>query len=1500
MSNPPPSNASALRDGTSQSGRLLRELDPAGVLIDERSPRDLLAFARAYASELKYVSADAQPGIDGAPAPDWRAFFDGVDLDRAVAYLQSPETFTAAQAAPYARPHFALLLAFLKLLDQGRGELNTFTQRHLDHFYRDVLRMTPKPAVPDRVHVLVDLEAASNRLALPAGTALLAGKDSLDRKLVYRTRREVMVSPVALAQLRSLHTEISVTGISDACPANLDDAHRPAGFVAMMRIALGQPNPGDALPVDLAATPPRYPGVPPASVAQPQVGFAEMVAAAALIARVDTDMGLPSFDDYRELVRLRRQRRLQDDTDWTAINTTLVAAGRVRQNGATPGFDIVPRASRHFNVNVAAALGKSVEVVFSELEEVATMEDAYAALRGRRAEVSSALTKALAPLTLDQFEQVMQVKERIDKEWGRIDALLEAAGRRLNPGLDPTALRAASDFSAKLAAALPRFSFSGGFDAYVAAFDSVERYFCMSAESFRFLMGLATRQGGPVADEWGWQTAHEIVAAAHSEMVYAQRRAALRRVAQPAITAGATLQALRDMLVAIVGANQAVDDALRELYPAPAQVPAVLAAIAAGRADVPDWDLAVQVLEIAQRNWQNFKNPAPERVEWRHVHPAADATAVLAQTARADGRPNQQVLPRWKTFGRVEVLGAADAPPPAVLGWALASPLLAMAEGQRSIVLTLGFDADPQSFDVGEIRRLFAPNNAADHTAGSGHPLQAQLSTDKGWLEPDSFQVSWAEPAMLGYPAVQDIDTSKLRALVFTFTLAKGQPALTPLVREVHGSATDAPVLRLMLRPCWDGARHVTRYTTLRKLRLVRAKLAVTVLGIENFLLRNDEGLLAAKKPFEPFGVVPAVGSRLYLGHPEIVAKPLTSLQFNLTWMGVPDKDLGAHYARYEQGLGNASFKAVVALSDDGVLRYFSPASAAPPNAAALADPGSFASSLFDNGDARKPVAIALRPPLNQGRPDLALTSADDVTDWNRHLVCELNPTDFQHAVYPKTAARLSLAMAADIASRPAAGGAVDATKYQVNTPYTPKIKSLSLDYSAAAEFAMAAAARAGGVPPAARAFHVHPFGYAELVPPPSQAWCTLLPPYELEGELYIGLRNVQAPQNLSLLFQVAEGSANPDIAPAPLQWSCLDGNQWRSLHEGGLLGDESRGFINTGIVELALPAVAPSTLLPEGLYWVRAAIPRASAGVCDIVHIHPHAALAVFEHDGNAPDHLAVPLAAESIQEALTPTPGVARIRQPYTSFGGKTPEQAADFNIRVSERLRHKRRALTGWDYERLVLEKFPQLYKVKCLPASPGAHPRDLGRIVLVVIPDIRHRLPFNPFEPKVPADQIRDIEAFLQDKTPPFASIEVRNAHYVPVKVRCGVRFLPGRDEGYCRQRLMDELNRFLSPWAYDEGADIVIGGSLYANSIINFIDQRDYVDYVAGFKLFTGVDDDYVQEPAEGGYRASTHRPDGVLVAARQHRFDVIPDADYRVEEFTGINYMMVELDFIPA
>ena len=1506
----------SLRDGTSQAARQLRALDPDQVLIDERSTRDLLAFAQAWARQLHFYPADGS-----APQQDWRGLFDGVDLDEAVAYLHDPAALGAERAAVYARPHFALLLACVQLLGQARDQINGWGRRHLDYFYRDLLHMQPKPAVPDQVHVLVDLDGRSPWLRLPAGTALAAGKDSTGQPRVYRTLQDLVANRVQVAQVRSLRADIEVIGLRQACPATLDDSHRPAAFVELMKIALGQPEPGDPLPLDLRARPPVYPGLPPAAGlagdATAPIGWAQLQAAAALIGRVEADLGMPSFDDFRALISLQAQRRDQEAADWTAINTVLVAAGRRRD----PGFAIQPLHANRLDAQVAAALGRSVEQMFSQIEEIDTLEQAYAAYRSRRAEVADSLAGALAPLSLDEFESMMQVKTRIDLQWAGITRLLEDAGRRLNPSLDPAALRAASGFDAKLAAALPGFRFDGGISALHAAVQAVERYFHMPAEHYRYLLALASRPAGPAPDVWAWDTAYQLVGAAHREMVYARRRAALRRLAQAGLDAGDKPRALADVLAAVLGERSAVDAALLDLYPPPAGLPAAVQAVAsstaspASPADGAAWDLAVQALEVAQRNRQNFQDPVPERRLWRYLHAAADATAVTAGASlnavpvgaapaggvAADGAAQA----RWKTFGQVPPAGfsglpaAADAPP-AVLGWALSSPLLALAEGRRTIELTLGFAPEAEHFDMARIRALFTP--AGSQPQAETSPLQVLLSTAEGWWSVGAVTVSWAEPDMRGYPASADPAAALLRTLVLRITLDKGQPALAAPSRAVHGLAADAPMLRLMLRPRWDGSHFAAPYPTLRRLWLMRLQLRVQVAGLEALSLQNDHGRIDPKRPFEPFGAQPAVGSRLYLGHPELVGKALASLSFNLVWMAVPAEQLAAHYANYEVKvdglpvlLDNSRFQVQVALRDDGALRYFAPAAGPVPA------PGQppLGASLFHASDATRPLAIAWRPPADQGRPGTAFAPGADVGAWKRCLVWELTPVDFQHAAYPALALQKSLKMAADLANRPASGGAaLDAASYRVNAPYTPKLKSLSVDYSAQAERVLGPA---GSGAAALRVFHVHPFGPAEVLDDsvlPGAAW---LPAHDDEGQLCIGLRGVQAPQTLSLLLQVAEGSANPDLPPAAVQWSVLSGNQWRSLHDGSLRADASRGLINTGVLDLTLPPVEPSTLLPDELYWIRASMLRGCDGVCDMVALHPQAVLAQFDAGSAAPDPLAAPLFAPlppgSIQATLAPLPGLARLRQPYTSFGGKPAEADAGFHLRVSERLRHKRRAVTAWDYERLVLERFPQVYKVKCLTALLAGAPQDPGHIVLVVIPDIRHRLPFNPFEPKLPADQIRDIEAYLQDKVPPFVSVEVRNAVYVPVKVRCGVRFLPGRDEGYCRQKLADDLNRFLSPWAYEDGADIVIGGSVYANSIINFIDRHEDVDYLAGFKLFIGADDRPVADTDDGGYRASAERPDAVLVAARRHQFDLIADADYRVEAFTGIDYMMIELDF---
>ena len=438
----------------------------------------------------------------------------------------------------------------------------------------------------------------------------------------------------------------------------------------------------------------------------------------------------------------------------------------------------------------------------------------------------------------------------------------------------------------------------------------------------------------------------------------------------------------------------------------------------------------------------------------------------------------------------------------------------------------------------------------------------------------------------------------------------------------------------------------------------------------------------------------------------------------------------------------------------------------------------------------------------------------------------------------------------------------------------------------------------AGDPPSDDQLFHLEPFGYREMTSDAAGSYL-FLPQFDNEGELYIGLSGLAPPQNLSLLYQLAEGSADPDLGHEAVYWSYLSGNLWHSLEEGRLLADATNGLLNSGILTFDLGPVAPSTVLPPDQYWIRATIAQNSRSVGDTVAIRAQAVSATFADQGNAPDHLSQPLPPERITGLADPQPEVKAIEQPYSSIGGKGPEEAIRFYTRASERLRHKNRALTSWDYERMILEAFPDIYKVKCLPVDASKDPRLADLIQIVVIPDIRGKLPFDPFEPKAPSDTLFEIEQYLLRHTAPLARFTVKNPRYAELKVRFKVQFRQGYNPGFYLQQLHDELRRYLAPWAYDDSAEIVFGGRISAGLIVNFVEERPYVDYLADIRLYilfegkttlvgSGKDDTLVESP------------DVILVSARQHEIELISEEGYEEEFFVGIDYMKVELDFTLA
>jgi hypothetical protein len=218
-----------------------------------------------------------------------------------------------------------------------------------------------------------------------------------------------------------------------------------------------------------------------------------------------------------------------------------------------------------------------------------------------------------------------------------------------------------------------------------------------------------------------------------------------------------------------------------------------------------------------------------------------------------------------------------------------------------------------------------------------------------------------------------------------------------------------------------------------------------------------------------------------------------------------------------------------------------------------------------------------------------------------------------------------------------------------------------------------------------------------------------------------------------------------------------------------------------------------------------------------------------------------------------------VKKVLQPFASFNGRpeeqneTPSELAnseerfspkynEYYIRVSERLKHKNRAVTIDDYERIILQQFPDIYSAKCLnharvkrdniPASEHAP----GAVKIIVLPNLRNQNAIDLLRPRVSSARLEAIEQFLKPLISDFVELEVRNPFFEEVAVDFKVNLRAGFDQGFYLKQLKEDIVRFLSPWLYDEDSDLEIGGRIHRSVILNFVEEQKYVDYLTDFKL----------------------------------------------------------------
>jgi hypothetical protein len=760
------------------------------------------------------------------------------------------------------------------------------------------------------------------------------------------------------------------------------------------------------------------------------------------------------------------------------------------------------------------------------------------------------------------------------------------------------------------------------------------------------------------------------------------------------------------------------------------------------------------------------------------------------------------------------------------------------------------------------------------------------VSTAAGWLEAASAVVRRADP-----------DAEGERGLALHWRLGPEAPPVVACTPKVHGAEWPArhPVLRLTVNP----RARLHPWSLLQAVRLAGLDLRVGVKGVRDLQLFNQLGRLDASKPFAPFGPLPDAASYLVVGGAEIARKPIEEFSLHVHWSGLPDGPGGFsdHYRAYDRAWNNASFVVTTSILRNGEWQAAASGAAATPLFDAEAPNG----RLFDVQTIDlDPAAMrtqwqgADRPvPLDQGAR-------------GGHVRLQLSGPSgaFGHGLYPGL---LTQGLTAQVRRRKSA--------VIPPAPYTPVIERVSLDYRATVRMRLArgsAATDAAGV----ELMHLHPFGVERLYPAPVAFARPVLPSVDGDGHLYIGLAAIQLAGPLTLLFEMRDDIASEPhrlLDPEPrFEWHLLAEDRWQRLAAEQELDNTTHGFRTSGVVTLDLPegATLGNRILPGDLFWLRLSTDAASRRFAGLRSVSAQAVPVRRVVGAGRSDE---PPAAKATWQAGSPIAGVTRVVAVGAPTGRRPAESTDQRRIRIAERLRHKQRAFSAWDYERIVLEAFPSVRKVRCFPGlhSPSGEQRA-GHVLVVVVPELPADDLLSRARPhRLTAVELRDIAHHLQPLISPCAKLLVRNAAFERIQVRCTISLERGANRGRTVQQVNEALIDYLSPWR-ESGPGASFEWSLRSEDVASCIrDAVPQVRSVSGLSLLQISEDD------DGRFRLDDSalvaqrrlRPGGAAARARwqwtlalsteTHLIDVAaPDRSEAGVEVTGIDRLAIDESFV--
>lgn len=732
------------------------------------------------------------------------------------------------------------------------------------------------------------------------------------------------------------------------------------------------------------------------------------------------------------------------------------------------------------------------------------------------------------------------------------------------------------------------------------------------------------------------------------------------------------------------------------------------------------------------------------------------------------------------------------------VGFIISSPVLKLSQSNRTIDIDFYFDIESIKYLSDLLIDISNNTDLSDDEIFYkvfSESFIVSYSSDEGWEEISEYEFLLPK------------DWS-LRKLSIQIKLNKLKPSFKDYDEEIHGMEIVAtnPLIKFKL----NQEKFYNAFSFLNTMNLEKIEINVNVKNLKKINAFRDGDLISLNSDFELFGPVAKQKSKIYIACEEIFNKKLSNFTINWDYSNLNEieNDFENHYAGYKKEIKNESFKIkLCALSD---FNYFEHSDQ------------SLIFNLFDdikNENSSFKIDDISNLKIN---PNYSLTN-QQINEFSNDLETGILKIEliepkmgFGYDIYPKIYANQVSENANPNSKKNDIG---------INEPFCPRVSNLYINYNAYSKLIFKENERMDNdFEENNNFFLITPTGTKKTFSKNSIS-NSIIHNFNNEGELILGLESSSQIQELNLLFEIEKNENTDYKFSRNIEWEYSSFENWKKLEIENILFDETQSLVKSGVISFKFPVdfTNNQTYMKDNKYYIRVSS-KHKADQFGLVKSILTNSVSVTELDasnGNRIDFIK----ANTIEGFENKIDGLITVNQPFDSIKAEPIESDMDFYLRTSELLRHKKRPINNWDFEKFIRNKYKWISFVKCYSENSNI-------IKILCFKKIQKFQ--NIEEVKLSAAEIIEIKDFVKKHSSPFVKIEIENPVFEDLWIKGKIIFL-NISNGNGIKKLNNDLLNFICPWKNNQDFH-GINNILKKIDIINFIKERKYVSFITGFSI----------------------------------------------------------------